>query len=52
MCFVFKEDGRCDAREEALFLAGIKREVCKDVRWTVVMFLFFWLVLQVGRMAY
>jgi hypothetical protein len=40
MYFVFKEDGRCDAWEEALFMAGMKREGYKDVRWTAVIFLF------------
>jgi len=52
MYFVFKEDGRCDAWEEALFLVGTKCECYKDIRRTAVMFLFFWLVLQFGRMAY
>jgi hypothetical protein len=41
MHFVFKEDGRCDAWEEALFLACTKRESYKDIRRTAVMFLFF-----------
>jgi hypothetical protein len=41
MYFVFKEDGRCDAREEALFLVGMKRDGYKDVRLTAAMFLLF-----------
>jgi len=41
MYFVFKEDGRCDAWGEALFLAVIKLEGYKDIRWTAVMLLFF-----------
>jgi len=41
MYFVFKKDGLCDAWEEALFLAGMKIEGYKDVRWTAVKFLFF-----------
>ena len=41
MYFVFKEDVRCDAWEEALFLACMKREGYKDVRWTAVIFPFF-----------
>jgi len=53
MYFVFKEDGRCDAWEEALFLAGMKRECYKDVRWTDCRNVStFWLVLQFVRMAY
>jgi hypothetical protein len=41
MNFVFKKDGLCDPWEEALFLAGMKIESHKDVRWTAVKFLFF-----------
>jgi hypothetical protein len=41
MYFVFKEDGRCDAWGEALFLAGVKREGYKDIRLTAIMLLFF-----------
>jgi hypothetical protein len=41
MYLVFKEGDGCHACEEALFLAGMKREGHKDVRWTTVMFLFF-----------